>query len=68
MVLPATRKNTTVSSAAFEAMPKIMLLSHASEENITKHWVNTTTLHADPKHSRHASAKGSRRMAGADGS
>jgi FkbM family methyltransferase len=32
---------------AMEAMPKIMLLGHASAENITKHWVNTTTLHAD---------------------
>lgn len=30
-------------------MPKIMLLSHASEENITKYWKNTLTLHADPK-------------------
>jgi ADP-heptose:LPS heptosyltransferase len=27
-------------------MPKIMLLSHASPENITKHWRNTMTLHA----------------------
>lgn len=33
---------------AFEPVPKIMLLSHASAENITKHWVNTVTLHADP--------------------
>ena len=32
--------------AAFEPMPKIMLLSHASANNITKHWINTTTLHA----------------------
>lgn len=31
---------------AFEETKKVMLLSHASEENITKHWVNTTTLHA----------------------
>ena len=29
-------------------MPKIVMVSHASAENITKHWVNTTTLHADP--------------------
>jgi ADP-heptose:LPS heptosyltransferase len=36
-------------SVAFEPMPKIMLLSHASVENITKHWVNTVTLHADPE-------------------
>lgn len=34
-------------AAAMEPMPKIMLLSHASAENITKHWVNTKTLHAD---------------------
>ena len=32
---------------AFEQMPKIMMLGHASPENITKHWVNTVTLHAD---------------------
>ena len=29
-------------------MPKIILLSHASPENITKHWKNTVTLHANP--------------------
>lgn len=34
---------------AFENVPKIMLLSHASPENITKHWLNTITLHADQK-------------------
>jgi FkbM family methyltransferase len=33
---------------AFEQVPKILLLSHASAENIAKHWVNTTVLHADP--------------------
>jgi FkbM family methyltransferase len=32
---------------AFESMPKIVLLGHASPENITKHWINCTTLHAD---------------------
>lgn len=32
---------------AFEEIPKIILLSHASPENITKHWKNTVTLHAD---------------------
>jgi len=36
-------------AVAAEAMPKIMLLSHASAENITKHWRNTVTLHADPE-------------------
>lgn len=35
-------------AVAFEDMSKVVLLSHASEENITKHWVHTTTLHADP--------------------
>jgi ADP-heptose:LPS heptosyltransferase len=34
---------------AMEAMPKIVLLSHASPENITKHWNNAITLHAEPK-------------------
>ena len=32
---------------AFEPNKKVMLLSHASEENITKYWENTVTLHAD---------------------
>lgn len=35
-------------AVAMEQMPKIIKVSHASVENITKHWVNTTTLHADP--------------------
>lgn len=30
-------------------MPKIVMLSHASPENITKYWRNTTTLTADQK-------------------
>jgi hypothetical protein len=32
---------------AFEPVPKILLLSHASVENIAKHWVNAVVLHAD---------------------
>lgn len=36
-------------AAAFEPMPKIVMVSHASPENITKHWINTVTLHADPE-------------------
>jgi ADP-heptose:LPS heptosyltransferase len=36
-------------SVAFESVPKIILISHASPENITKHWRNTVTLHADPQ-------------------
>jgi ADP-heptose:LPS heptosyltransferase len=35
-------------ACAMEEMAKVVLVSHASAENITKHWVNTTTLHADP--------------------
>ncbi len=35
-------------SVSFCEMPKILLLSHASAENISKHWVNTVTLQADP--------------------
>lgn len=34
-------------AVAMEKMPKIVMVSHTSVENITKHWVNTTTLHAD---------------------
>lgn len=34
-------------AVSWEDMPKIMLLSHASPENITKYWRNTITLHAD---------------------
>jgi ADP-heptose:LPS heptosyltransferase len=36
-------------AVAMEDMPKVVLLSHASAENITKHWRNTVTLAADPK-------------------
>jgi ADP-heptose:LPS heptosyltransferase len=32
---------------AFEQIPQIVLLGHASPENITKHWINTLTLFAD---------------------
>lgn len=35
---------------AMHDMPKILMVSHTSAENITKHWKNTTTLHADPEH------------------
>jgi len=35
-------------AVAMERVPKVVMVSHASAENITKHWVNTTTLHADP--------------------
>ena len=36
-------------SVASHAMPKVMMASHAGPTNITKHWVNTVTLQADPK-------------------
>lgn len=36
-------------AVAMHSMPKVMMASHAGPTNITKHWVNTTTLHADPK-------------------
>lgn len=49
---------------AFAPNAKVMLLSHASPENITKHWRNTVTLHADqqrvpcwPCHQLHDSAE-----------
>lgn len=34
-------------AVAFEDMPKVVMVSHASAENITKHWVKTVTLHAN---------------------
>jgi ADP-heptose:LPS heptosyltransferase len=34
---------------AMEAMPKIVMVSHASPRNITTGWHNTVTLHADPE-------------------
>lgn len=44
-------------SVGMESIPKILMISHASAENITKHWVNTVTLEADkirvPCHSCH---------------
>lgn len=46
--LVITPDTGTAWAVAFESMPKIVMLSHASPENITKHWLNTTTLHANP--------------------
>jgi ADP-heptose:LPS heptosyltransferase len=34
-----------LNGVAFEQNHKIVLLSHSSEENLTKHWVNTEALH-----------------------
>ena len=45
--LVVTPDTGTAWAVAFEQMPKIVMVSHASQENITKHWINTTTLHAD---------------------
>jgi ADP-heptose:LPS heptosyltransferase len=36
-------------AVAMHAMPKVLMASHAGPTNVTKHWVNTTTLQADPK-------------------
>ena len=36
-----------LNAVAFEPMAKVMLLSHSSIENLTKHWVNTISLAAD---------------------
>lgn len=35
-----------LNSVAFESMAKIVFLSHSTEENLTKHWVNTEALHS----------------------
>ncbi|HET7375145.1 MAG TPA: hypothetical protein VFK30_00465, partial [Anaerolineae bacterium] len=36
-------------ACAFEPMPKIVMVSHASVENISAGWKNTVTLHANPQ-------------------
>lgn len=33
-----------LNAVAFEPMAKVIMLSHSSPENLTKHWANTTTL------------------------
>lgn len=35
-----------LNSVAFEPVDKVVMLSHSSRENLTKHWVNTTALTA----------------------
>lgn len=54
-------------AAAMCDVPKVVLLSHASPENITKYWRNTVTLHADvarvdcwPCHQLHDTAESCR--------
>jgi ADP-heptose:LPS heptosyltransferase len=61
-------------AVAMERVPKIMLLGHASAENITKHWRNAVTLHADagrvpcyPCHQLHDSIDTCRWNASKDG-
>jgi len=34
----------TLNAVAFEQVPKVIMLSHSSHENLTKHWVNTAVL------------------------
>lgn len=46
--LVVTPDTGTAWAVAMEPMPKIVMVSHASSENITKHWRNAITLHADP--------------------
>lgn len=36
-----------LNAVAMEPMPKVVLLSHSTVENLTKHWVNTVSLSGD---------------------
>lgn len=36
-----------MNAVAMEAMPKIVLLSHSTVENLTKHWANTVSVAGD---------------------
>lgn len=36
-----------LNGVGFEKMPKVIMLSHSSAENLTKHWTNTTVLTPD---------------------
>jgi ADP-heptose:LPS heptosyltransferase len=36
-----------LNAVAFESMPKVIFLSHSSEKNLTRDWVNTESLHGD---------------------
>jgi ADP-heptose:LPS heptosyltransferase len=58
-------------AVAMHDMPKIMLISHAGAESITKHWRNTVTLHADqarvpcwPCHLLHDTKESCQRVSG----
>ncbi len=37
-------ESSIINAVAMEAMPKIVLLSHSSPENLTKHWVNAVSI------------------------
>ena len=56
-------QETAITNAvAQEPMLKIVLLSHSTVENLTKHWVNTSSLHGDaacyPCHQIHYTQNG----------
>jgi ADP-heptose:LPS heptosyltransferase len=40
----------TMSGAAFYPMPKVLFLSHSTVENLSRDWVNTTSLYAPSTH------------------
>lgn len=40
----------TMSAAAFYSMPKVLFLSHSTVENLSRDWVNTTSLYAPKTH------------------
>jgi ADP-heptose:LPS heptosyltransferase len=40
----------TMSAAAFYPMPKVLFLSHSTVENLSRDWVNTTSLYAPKTH------------------
>jgi ADP-heptose:LPS heptosyltransferase len=54
----------TLNAVALDTMPKIVLLSHSSPENLTKHWENAWTMHGDvdcyPCHRLHSDWSGCR--------
>lgn len=39
-----------LNAVAFEPMAKVVLLSHSSQHNLTKHWLNTITLEPQNTH------------------
>jgi len=42
-------QETAITNAvALEPMLKVVLLSHSTAENLTKHWINTVALHGTP--------------------